>query len=180
MGEYILALGASTSHNSINNRLANYAANLITDCQIIDIDLNNFEMPIYSVDRENDHGVPTKAAEFKKLISESTGIVISLAEHNGSYTAAFKNIIDWTSRLEGKLWGDKPMLLLSTSPGGRGGATVLAAASGYFPFMGADVVGTLSVPNFQENFSPSEGLINAKLKAELLDKLSALHKSIGR
>ena len=180
MPNYILTLGASTSHNSINKKLANYASNLINDYQIIGIDLNNFEMPIYSVDRENANGVHAKAAEFKKLISESAGIVISLAEHNGSYTAAFKNIIDWTSRLEGKLWDDKPMLLLSASPGGRGGATVLAAAAGTFPFMGADIVGTLSIPKFQENFSPSVGLNNDALKAELLDKLEALQKSIER
>ena len=112
MPDYILTLGASTSHNSINKKLANYASNLINDYQIIGIDLNNFEMPIYSVDRENANGVHAKAVEFKKLISESSGIVISLAEHNGSYTAAFKNIIDWTSRLEGKLWDDKPMLFI--------------------------------------------------------------------
>jgi NAD(P)H-dependent FMN reductase len=180
MADYILTIGASSSHDSINKKLVNYIANLINDYQVSSIDLNSFEMPIYSVDRETAEGIPSEAAKFKELINQSAGIVISLAEHNGSYTAAFKNIMDWASRLEGQLWGGKPMLLLSTAPGARGGATVLAAASQYFPYMGAEIVGALSIPKFQENFSPSEGLINTALKAELLEKVEALQKSIGR
>ncbi len=180
MVEYILTIGASSSHTSINKNLAHYTASLINDYQVKLIDLNNFEMPIYSIDRENDHGVPAKAIKFKELISNSAGIVISFAEHNGSYAAAFKNIMDWASRLDGKLWDDKPMLLLSTSPGVRGGATVLAAASGSFPYLGAVVVGSLSVPKYQENFSPSDGITNTILKEELLVKVEALQKSIER
>ena len=178
MVDYILTIGASSSHNSINKKLANYAANLINGCQVRLIDLNNFEMPIYSIDRENDQGVPAEAVEFKELVKQSAGIVISFAEHNGSYTAAFKNIMDWASRLEGKLWDGKPMLLLSTSPGGNGGATVLDAAVKAFPYLGGEVVGALSVPKFQENFSPSDGLINTTINEELLIKVEALQRSI--
>ncbi|MGB1252044.1 MAG: NADPH-dependent FMN reductase, partial [Candidatus Promineifilaceae bacterium] len=47
----ILAFGASNSRNSINKALVTYAATLINnDVEIID--LNDFEMPIYSQDRE--------------------------------------------------------------------------------------------------------------------------------
>ena len=85
-------------------------------------------MPIYSEDLQNLSGIPKKAFDFKSEISNSDALVISLAEHNGSYTAAFKNIYDWISVIEADVWCSKPILLLSTSTGARGGKTVLDTA----------------------------------------------------
>ena len=48
----ILAFGASNSINSINKRLASYTAKMISPVESVIIDLNDFEMPIYSEDRE--------------------------------------------------------------------------------------------------------------------------------
>ena len=107
----LLAFGASSSKNSRNKKLASYVANRMAPKEAILIDLNEFEMPIYSEDREQEIGIPDKAHEFKKLVNESIGIIISLAEHNGSYTSAFKNIYDWISVIETKVWGNKPLIL---------------------------------------------------------------------
>ena len=73
----IVAFGASSSKNSINKKLASYVANKITAEDVNIIDLNDFEMPIYSEDRHAEDGIPQKAYEFKKLINESDGIIIS-------------------------------------------------------------------------------------------------------
>ena len=82
----IVVIGASSSSNSINRKLANYAAKSISfDTEIIDLNLNDFEMPIYSEDLQNSLGIPQKAFDFKREISKSDALVISLAEHNGSY-----------------------------------------------------------------------------------------------
>lgn len=177
MKDSILTFGASSSGNSINAQLAKYAANELDDVNVNFIDLNDFDMPIYSIDRENDSGIPPHAVEFKKMIRESNAIIISFAEHNGSYTAAFKNLMDWTSRIEGKLWESKPMLLLSASPGGRGGATVLQSALTYFPYMGAHIVDSLSISRFYQNFSEG-GMTNSELKALLKSKIEKLQKII--
>ena len=104
---------------SINKQFASYAASLISDADSIIIDLNDFEMPIYSIDYENDKGIPEKAFKFKEIIKSADGIIISFKEHNSVYTAAFKNIFDWISRIEKIVWYNKPMLLLSTSDGSR-------------------------------------------------------------
>ncbi len=152
----ILTLGASSSQSSINKKFANYAANKVDGANVNLIDLNDFEMPIYSSDREAADGIPEAAKKFKQLIKDADGIVISFAEHNGAYSAAFKNVMDWTSRVEQKLWEDKPMLLLATSPGGRGAQTVLGSAAGYFPHMGAQVIATFSLPGFFTNFEGDE------------------------
>ena len=89
----IVVIGASNSSKSINRKFAKFAANsLKLDCKIKELVLNDFEMPIYSEDLQRDSGIPVKAFNFKRVISSSDGIIISLAEHNGSYTSAFKNI----------------------------------------------------------------------------------------
>ena len=110
----IVAFGASSSKNSINKELAKYAASRVPESTCEMIDLLDFEMPIYSEDRESEQGVPELAFKFKKLIKESDGIVISFAEHNGVYTSAFKNILDWISVIEKVVWCNKPMFLLAT------------------------------------------------------------------
>ena len=128
MTRKILAFGASNSSTSINKQLATFSASQITDAEVNLIDLNDFEMPIYGIDKERANGFPDKAYAFKELIKNCDGIVISFAEHNGAYTTAFKNIFDWISRIEKDVWANKPMFLLATSPGSRGGATVLDIA----------------------------------------------------
>ena len=97
------------------------------------------------------------------------GYVVSLAEHNGSYAAAFKSILDWLSRINRSVFNDKPVLLMSASPGGRGGASVLANAGAYFPHAGASEVITFSFPKFFDNFSEGK-ITNQELKNALLNK----------
>lgn len=154
----ILAFGASTSRNSINKQFAAYAAERLQSLDRTIIDLNDFPMPIFSVDVEAEQGAPESAYRLKGLIQDHEGLVISFAEHNGAYTAAFKNIFDWLSRLDGKPWMGKPALLLSTSPGARGGATVLEIAAKRFPFSGGEVVASFSLPQFRRNFDPEKGI----------------------
>ena len=50
----IVAFGASSSKTSINKQLANYAAQQIPNAEVNLLDLNGYEMPIYSVDKENE------------------------------------------------------------------------------------------------------------------------------
>ena len=180
MSRKILAFGASSSINSINKKLAIYAANQIKDAKITIIDLNDYEMPIYSIDRENESGIPTLATSFKNQIKESDGLVISLAEHNGAYTAAFKNILDWISRLEGGVWEDKHMFLLATSPGKRGGKSVLTLATNSFQHMNSGSITSFSLPSFQKNFSEEHGILDESLSNEFIDQLKSYSASIKK
>ncbi len=175
----ILAFGASNSRNSINKQLVTYAAGQLTDVEVLLLDLNDFELPIYSIDREKESGIPELAHQFKQHILDADGILISFAEHNGAYTAAFKNVMDWASRLEGNIWEDKPMLLLATSPGGRGGKGVLNLAFTSFSFQNKKVSGSFSLPRFQQNFSPQEGILDPTLATELKAQLAAFTALVG-
>jgi len=90
----IIAIGGSSSKQSINKRFATYVANQVNATTITVADLNDFELPLYSIDLENEKGIPDNAKRLDDLIASADGLVISLAEHNGSYTAAFKNAYD--------------------------------------------------------------------------------------
>ncbi len=169
----ILAFGGSTSSTSINRKFANHAAKKVAGADVTDLDLREFELPVYSADEEERNGIPAAAHAFKEMIDSHDGIVISLAEHNGSYSAAFKNLYDWTSRIDVKVWSGKPMLLLATSPGGRGGATVLEAGKATFPRMGAELKACFSLPLFYDHFSEEEGISDPELASSLQEAVDA-------
>lgn len=173
----IITLGGSNSKNSINKQLAEFTGGLINHVELVKIDLNDFEMPIYSIDLENEKGFSEATKKLNAVFNNADGFVVSLAEHNGAYAAVFKNAYDWLSRMEAKVWRDKPMLLLSSSPGGRGGQTVLEIALEKFPRMGANIVGSMSLPSFYDNFKDGE-LVNEDLKIKLEEKVKLFEKEI--
>ncbi len=173
----IIAFAGSNSKTSINKELATYASSLVEDVAVNILDLNDFDLPIYGIDLENEKGIPDNAKTFLEHIKSSDGIILSLAEHNGAYATVFKNIFDWMSRIDGKLWSEKPMLLMATSPGARGGATVLEIAKGRFPFMGGNIVADFSFPSFFDNFSEgkiSNEDLDKQLKAKVKTFMAAL------
>lgn len=168
----ILSFAASNSRHSINRKLLDYTESLLTDFEIEHLDLNDYEMPIYSIDREHESGIPDLAKQFIHTIGEADALLISFAEHNGNYTAAFKNLFDWCSRLDRNIYQHKPMLLLATSPGQGGGSNVLSIAENSVPFFSGTVVGTLSIPSFNENFDVERGLLVNETLAHQLSELT--------
>lgn len=179
MKHKILAFGASSSRQSINKRFATYAAQQVPDSEVRILDLNDFEMPIYSIDRERESGIPQPAHAFKQAIQEADGIIISFAEHNGSYTAAFKNIMDWTSRIKKDLWENKPMLLLATSPGKRGGKSVLEQALRRIEFVNDNTVVGFSLPSFHQSFNDESGIVDAELAAAFNNQFELFLESLN-
>ncbi|MEM6362636.1 MAG: NAD(P)H-dependent oxidoreductase [Bacteroidota bacterium] len=178
MEKYIVAFGASSSHESINRRFAIFAANQIKNGIVNVLDLNHFEMPIYSIDREKRYGIPDLAKKFKKHLKKADGIIISFAEHNGSYTAAFKNIFDWISRIEKDVWYQKPMFLLSTSPGQGGARIVLETAVNKFKRMNSNSILHFSLPKFHENFTELEGIKDSELDTEFRIQLNSFEGAL--
>lgn len=163
----IIAFAGSSSKTSINKQLATYVANQFENASVEILDLNDYEMPVFSVDKEKEHGIHTLAQDFYAKIGSADLIVLSFAEHNGAYTAAFKNVLDWMSRINAKTFQEKDMLLLATSPGARGGSSVLDMAVARFPFQGGIIKGSFSLPSFYENFDVVNGIINPEYKKHL-------------
>lgn len=178
MKKKILGFGASSSSKSINKMLATFVAGQIENADIHIADLNDYSLPLYSSDLESDKGIPDNAYAFEKLIENTDGIVLSLAEHNGLPSAAFKNLGDWLSRIDQKVWKNKAILLLATSPGARGGSSVLGIMKTMIPHAGGQVIADFSLPSFYENFS-EEGIKDGSLRKDLDQKIKAFETEIN-
>ncbi|MFD2891502.1 NADPH-dependent FMN reductase [Flavobacterium chuncheonense] len=164
----IVAFAGSNSKNSINKKLATYVAHLFENTSVEILDLNDYVLPVFGVDIEKEIEQPESATQFLNKIATADLLVVSLAENNGNYSVAFKNIFDWASRQEKKVFQEKPMLLMATSPGGRGGATVLEIAKNAFPRYGAQIQATFSLPSFNENFDlQSNSISNPELDKQI-------------
>lgn len=171
----ILAFAATNSRNSINRALVGVASaqlqtNILPDAQIEVLDLNDFEMPIYSTDRERENGIPTEARAFFDKIGAADALLVSFAEHNGSVSAAWKNIFDWMSRIDMKVWQNKPVVFLAATPGPRAGAGVLGGQEMMAPFFGADLKGKHGIGTWGQAWDAQTGQLT---RAEDIEALRA-------
>ncbi|MDG1312546.1 MAG: NAD(P)H-dependent oxidoreductase [Porticoccaceae bacterium] len=112
----ILAFAASNSSVSINKKQVTYAVGLLNGVESEVLDLNDYEMPLFSQDREHHLGSPRQAVDFMAKIATADALITSFAEHNRSYSAAYKNLFDWCSRIQQNVFQDKPIVYISTSP----------------------------------------------------------------
>lgn len=165
----LLAFGGSNSKTSINKQLAAYAASLFANYEIEVLSVNDFPVPLFSVDLEKEIAPPPAVDAFIEKIAETDFIVLSLAENNSSFNVGFKNLFDWVSRKGKKVFAGKPMLLMATSDGKRGGGNVLEHAEKMLPHYGADIKGVFSLPLFHENFRAGKGIIHAELRNKLIE-----------
>ncbi len=156
----ILAFSGSNSSQSINQRLVRFAASLVESAEVTVVNFREYEMPIYSMDREQGEGIPDAAQQLKQLFDTHDAFIISTPEHNSSFPAVFKNTIDWLSRIDMKVFAGKPIALMGTSPGPGGARGAIAhvekVVSGY---LSGRVVGTFSLPKFTHNAVVEEGEI---------------------
>ncbi|MEO1304609.1 MAG: NAD(P)H-dependent oxidoreductase [Pseudomonadota bacterium] len=170
----ILAFGASNHSASINGVLAQFAANRFKEkfepnAEVSVLELNDFEMPIYSLDREKANGVHSLAQEFFAHIGTADALIISFPEYNGSYSSAWKNIHDWMSRIQMAIYQGKPLLALSATPGPRAGAGVLGAVEQSAPFFGAELRGVVGIGKWSEAYDPASGVLTRSEEIAALD-----------
>jgi chromate reductase len=153
----VLLFAASNNPESINGKLINYAAGLFKKHKTNVLRLHDYPLPVYSPVTEAEQGIPKNAMLFKDQILRHDAFVISVAEHNRSVTAAFKNTLDWLSRTDkdySNLLSGKTILLISTSPSPGGARTALANAETMLRAFGATLfTGTISLGNYFENVS---------------------------
>jgi chromate reductase, NAD(P)H dehydrogenase (quinone) len=162
----ILAISASSSSKSINKELLKYTVTYFDTYAVEVIDLIK-NVPIYSQDIEENDGFPEQLITLSNDMKNYDAFILALPEHNGSMTALLKNNLDWLSRIDRNIFNDKQVMLLSTSPGPKGGQYVTTHTSNVIPFLGAKVASTYSLGSFYDTFS-KDGL--AKEEEEKLAK----------
>ena len=165
----ILAFAGSNHAKSINHQLVEFTASLMTNYEVKVLDIRDWEVPMYSVNMDPDQ-TPKQITELIALIKAHDGFIISSPEHNGGTPAFLKNIIDWLSRRGDKIFNEKPLLLMSTSPGAGGGASNLKYLIRSLPYQGATIGASYSLPSFFDNFK------DGKVVGE---QLGEVQKSVG-
>ena len=170
----IIAFAGSNSKNSINQRLIEAISKLIGQHEVEVINLANYAAPVYGIDHEIEYGVPDSIKDLFSVFNTSDAFIVAIPEHNGSMPAVLKNTIDWLSRVESgvKVFREKPVVFVSTSPGPRGAQSALSHVVEIMPYRGAHVVGSLSFGSFDSHFV--DGVMTAEselLIRPILDKL---------
>ena len=174
----LIAFAGSNSAKSINKIFLQFVLEKFKEYEIEVLDINDYQMPIYSEDIEREIGVPQEAITFRNKMHSADAIVVSLAEHNAYITVAMKNILDWGSKIDKsmEIFGGKPMLLMSVSTG-RGAAKMalegmkLLVEKRYQ----AEVVETFSLPSYNHVFVENT-IIDDLLKEELEEKVDHFKK----
>ncbi len=163
----ILAFAGSNSSTSINQKFVTFAASQINGHEVKVIKLTDFNLPMFSVDMEKEKGNPANLVLLLNEIDDVDGVIISVNEYNSGVSGFFKNTIDWLSRINRDFLKDKKVLLLSTSPGGRGASSALEYTKNTFPRFGAEITDGFSFPSYNKNFSSEENnVIDESLSAD--------------
>ena len=145
-----IALCGSPSSDSINEDLLRHVMSQVNR-PVEFVSVRNIDAPFYSADVEKADGHPADIVALKARIAAADGLILASPEFNGGMPAMLKNTIDWLSRV-GRPILPGPLLLLSTSPGGRGGQTNLGVLAERAGRWGATVTGTFSLPSFHKTF----------------------------
>ncbi|MES2200216.1 MAG: NAD(P)H-dependent oxidoreductase [Chlamydiota bacterium] len=125
----ILAFAGSLRKDSYNKKLVKIAVRGAEEAgaKVTYIDLRDYPLPVYDQEIEDSQGLPQNALTLKKMMSEHDGFLLACPEYNSSMSAAFKNVIDWTSRNASpsevylSCFIDKVVTLMSASQGALGG-----------------------------------------------------------
>lgn len=120
----VFLFAPSLRRGSFNKKLIRIAAEVVKSLQLHEVELcefNEFPMPMYDGDLEENQGVPEGVLKLAKKIEDADAVIISSPEYNGSIPGTFKNAIDWLSRLAPVPVSKKQICLIGASPGHLGG-----------------------------------------------------------
>lgn len=151
----ILAFAGSNSSASINHKLLEYikAAHLP---ELHLLELRSLEVPVYSIDKEKESGIPQPVKNFYTEIKGADTLLVASSEHNGSYTGYFKSVIDWLSRFDREFVKGKKIFIAGTSTGRGGAKGSVESSKKVFERLGAEVVSTFTLPSFEYVFENGE------------------------
>ena len=167
----LLVLSGSSRSESLNTKLATCvgAAVVRQGAEVQMVNLDVFELPIYNGDLEQSSGLPDAAKRLKQLLLSSAGIVVACPEYNGFMTPLLLNAIDWCTRSEkgsGDLsaFADKPVLVISASPGPGGGSRANSHLKTMLSGIGSFVFpATLTVPVAHKAFTETGEFSDASM-----------------
>lgn len=116
----VLGLSGSLRQGSYNRMALRAAQKLAPAGMTIETFDRLGEIPPYDEDVKQ-QGFPPAVQELRERIKAADALLIVTPEYNYSVPGVLKNAIDWASRPPEQPFADKPLALLSASPGMLGG-----------------------------------------------------------
>jgi NAD(P)H-dependent FMN reductase len=176
----ILVFAGSTRTDSFNKKLVKIAASgaMENGVDVTVINLQDFAMPLYDGDLEQQQGLPSTARKLKDLMLLHQGFLISSPEYNSSISGVLKNTIDWVSR---PVEGEEPLTcfkgrvagIMSASPGGLGGLRGLVHVRAILENIGVIVIpDQIAIARAHEVFN-ADGTMKDKKQEEQVKKIGA-------
>lgn len=173
----VLAFAGSTRKESFNRKLIKHAAAAAekAGAQVTLIELSDYPMPLVDQDLEAAQGLPESAQKLKKLMIESSGLLIGSPEYNSSVTPLLKNTLDWISRpVKGEpslvAFQGKIVAMLSASPSPFGGVRSQNHLRAVLSHVGSVVLPeTVTIPNAHDAFN-ADGTFKDPKQLERVEK----------
>lgn len=166
----LLLFSGSLRKESFNRKLINAVTKILSKNKNITvkvIDLKSLDIPVYDGDIETE-GIPKGVRSLGEAISKCDGVIISSPEYNRGIAGAFKNVIDWQSRLKPVPFEGKSLFLMSASPGSFGAIRGLDQAKPPFLALGARLFSEeFSIPKAHEAFTSNDELKDQKQSSNL-------------
>jgi chromate reductase len=134
----IVGLCGSLRADSVNRMALKLAASLMPDGMRMEA-VEWREIPPFDGDVLA-KGMPPAVLALRERIRRADGVLIATPEYNFSIPGVFKNVLDWVSRGEDQPFANKPVAILSASPGPVGGARVQYDLRRVMLFMNAMVL----------------------------------------
>ncbi|WP_102868162.1 NADPH-dependent FMN reductase [Pseudovibrio exalbescens] len=118
-----LVVSGSTRAKSFNTQLAALVGKYLAleNAEVTRLNLEDYPLPLYNGDLEDEKGVPENAVKLKRLFETHDGIFIASPEYNSSITPLLKNTLDWISRVRDE--GEQPLSVFRKSIYAVGGAS---------------------------------------------------------
>lgn len=118
----IIGLSGSLRAGSFNTGLLRAAAGMMPAGAELTVRTIH-GIPLYDGDLEARQGLPPAVVELGEAMANADGLLLATPEYNNSIPGAFKNAIDWLSRIDTgprPVFAGKPVAVIGASPGGFG------------------------------------------------------------
>ena len=140
------------------------------------------DFPHYVADLHADGKFPEVVTKFADQIRAADAVIINSPEYNYTIPGAFKNAIDWVSRLKDQPFKEKPVAIQSASQGPLGGARMQYHMRQMFVFLNAFVFNTpeIFVGTAQNKFNDKGELTDETTREFLKKQLDAFAKFVER
>ena len=182
----ILAFSGSARRESLNRKLLNAAVEATRSAggEVTLLDLNEFTLPLYHGDLEDEQGMPENAKKLIEHITQHHGLLLASPEYNSTITPLLKNTIDWCTRGDENPFVGKTAAIVSASPGMFGGIRSQTFVRQLLTHLGVYIVPAYCVlPQADKAFDPSGKLTSTRvqdsvrsLTVELVGATRKLHR----